>query len=581
MNSPGGRGKKKGSAGSSSAPPAAGASPSAPSGPAPPAPPAGAAAAAAASPHKRNLYYFSYPLFAAFALLRFVAFQLGLLVAWLCERLSRGALMAAKSSRAGDAPEPGGAAERVRACHKRAFECISMALRIDEDERAGQKEQAVEWYKKGIEELERGIAVLVVGQGDQCERARRLQSKMMTNLAMAKDRLQLLESGAVPKKKDPLTHTSNSLPRSKTVAKTGSTGLSGHHRTPSYSGISTASVSRPAANPATSTHKAAPKNSRTNKPSTPTPAARKKKDTKVFRNVDSNLANLILNEIVDSGPAVKFDDIAGQELAKQALQEIVILPSLRPELFTGLRAPARGLLLFGPPGNGKTMLAKAVAAESNATFFNISAASLTSKYVGEGEKLVRALFAVARELQPSIIFIDEVDSLLCERREGEHDASRRLKTEFLIEFDGVQSSGEDRILVMGATNRPQELDDAVLRRFTKRVYVSLPNEETRLILLKNLLSKQGSPLTQKELAQLARMTDGYSGSDLTALAKDAALGPIRELKPEQVKNMSASEMRNIKLSDFTESLKKIKRSLSPQTLEAYIRWNKDFGDTTV
>ncbi|XP_010020280.1 PREDICTED: spastin isoform X2 [Nestor notabilis] len=404
---------------------------------------------------------------------------------------------------------------------------------------------------------------------------------MMTNLAMAKDRLQLLESGAVPKKKDPLTHTSNSLPRSKTVAKTGSTGLSGHHRTPSYSGISSSSVSRPAPNPSASAHKVAPKNSRTNKPSTPTTAPRKKKDLKIFRNVDSNLANLILNEIVDSGPAVKFDDIAGQELAKQALQEIVILPSLRPELFTGLRAPARGLLLFGPPGNGKTMLAKAVAAESNATFFNISAASLTSKYVGEGEKLVRALFAVARELQPSIIFIDEVDSLLCERREGEHDASRRLKTEFLIEFDGVQCSGEDRILVMGATNRPQELDDAVLRRFTKRVYVSLPNEETRLILLKNLLSKQGSPLTQKELAQLARMTDGYSGSDLTALAKDAALGPIRELKPEQVKNMSASEMRNIKLSDFTESLKKIKRSLSPQTLEAYIRWNKDFGDTTV
>ncbi|KAM9017939.1 spastin isoform 4-T4 [Ara ararauna] len=578
MNSPGGRGKKKGSAGSSSAPPAAGPSPP---GPAPPVPPAGAAAAAP-SPHKRNLYYFSYPLFAVFALLRFVAFQLGLLFAWLCERFSCGALMAAKGSRAGagDAPEPGGAPETVRACHKRAFECISMALRIDEDER-GQKEQAVEWYKKGIEELEKGIAVLVIGQGDQCERARRLQAKMMTNLAMAKDRLQLLESGAVPKKKDPLTHTSNSLPRSKTVAKTGSTGLSGHHRTPSYSGISSSSVSRAAPNPAASAHKVAPKNSRTNKPSTPTTAPRKKKDLKIFRNVDSNLANLILNEIVDSGPAVKFDDIAGQELAKQALQEIVILPSLRPELFTGLRAPARGLLLFGPPGNGKTMLAKAVAAESNATFFNISAASLTSKYVGEGEKLVRALFAVARELQPSIIFIDEVDSLLCERREGEHDASRRLKTEFLIEFDGVQSSGEDRILVMGATNRPQELDDAVLRRFTKRVYVSLPNEETRLILLKNLLSKQGSPLTQKELAQLARMTDGYSGSDLTALAKDAALGPIRELKPEQVKNMSASEMRNIKLSDFTESLKKIKRSLSPQTLEAYIRWNKDFGDTTV
>ncbi|XP_072848853.2 spastin isoform X4 [Pogona vitticeps] len=580
MNSPGGRGKKKGFAAASSSPTrAAGASPSAAAGPAPSAqhPPQ---PVAVASPHKRNLYYFSYPLFAVFALLRFLAFQLGLLFAWLCERLSRGgALMAAAKGTPGKAGAVD-APETVRACHKRAFECISTALRIDEDE-AGQKEQAVEWYRRGIKDLEEGIAIPVIGQGDHYERARRLQAKMKTNLAMAKDRLELLESGAVPKKKDQLTHTSNSLPRSKSVAKAGSGGLSGHQRTPSYTGISNFNVPRQGNVPATSTQKATPKNNRANKPSTPTTAVRKKKEAKVFRNVDSNLANLILNEIVDSGPSVKFDDIAGQELAKQALQEIVILPSLRPELFTGLRAPARGLLLFGPPGNGKTMLAKAVAAESNSTFFNISAASLTSKYVGEGEKLVRALFAVARELQPSIIFIDEVDSLLCERREGEHDASRRLKTEFLIEFDGVQSSGEDRILVMGATNRPQELDDAVLRRFTKRVYVSLPNEETRLLLLKNLLSKQGNPLTQKELAQLARMTEGYSGSDLTALAKDAALGPIRELKPEQVKNMSASEMRNIRLSDFTESLKKIKRSLSPQTLEGYIRWNKDFGDTTV
>ncbi|XP_031807097.1 spastin isoform X7 [Sarcophilus harrisii] len=587
MNSPGGRGKKKGSG---SAAPAGPPPPCA--GPAPP-------AAAGPSPHKRNLCYFSCPLLATFALLRFVAFHLGLLFVWLCQRFSRALMAAKRSTRAAataatgpgataaasaPAPQPvpaGGEAERVRAFHKQAFEYISFALRIDEDEKAGQKDQAVEWYKKGIEELEKGIAVVVSGQGDQCDRARRLQAKMMTNLVMAKDRLQLLESGAVPKRKDPLTHTSNSLPRSKAVAKTASTGLSGHHRAPSCSGLSMLSSARQGTVPATTSHKGTPKTNRTNKPSTPMTAARKKKDLKNFRNVDSNLANLIMNEIVDNGTAVKFDDIAGQELAKQALQEIVILPSLRPELFTGLRAPARGLLLFGPPGNGKTMLAKAVAAESNATFFNISAASLTSKYVGEGEKLVRALFAVARELQPSIIFIDEVDSLLCERREGEHDASRRLKTEFLIEFDGVQSAGDDRVLVMGATNRPQELDEAVLRRFIKRVYVSLPNEETRLLLLKNLLSKQGSPLTQKELAQLARMTEGYSGSDLTALAKDAALGPIRELKPEQVKNMSASEMRNIRLSDFTESLKKIKRSVSPQTLEAYIRWNKDFGDTTV
>nr|XP_033792414.1 spastin isoform X1 [Geotrypetes seraphini] len=626
MNSPGGRGKKKKAlagtclSANSSAPPAlegeSGGSRSSSRN-------RGASGEQALTPHKRNIYYVSYPVVAVFALLRFLAFQLSVLCACFWERLAH--LMAAKRTAATPATastaapgrnteEPGKEDEKVRAHHKQAFQYISLALRIDEDEKGGQKEQAVEWYKKGIEELEKGIGVLVTGHGDQSDRTRRLQAKMMTNLTMAKDRLKLLEnlqagmqvhkqqmevcsdssnlafrnghlqseSGAVPKKRDPLTQPSNSIPRSKPTMKTGSTGLVGHQRTPSCSGLSNIPIAKQAASPSMSQKGTSVKNSvRTNKPSTPTAAVRRKKDIKNFKNVDSTLANLILNEVVDNGPAVKFCDIAGQDLAKQTLQEIVILPSLRPELFTGLRAPARGLLLFGPPGNGKTMLAKAVAAESNATFFNISAASLTSKYVGEGEKLVRALFAVARELQPSVIFIDEVDSLLCERREGEHDASRRLKTEFLIEFDGVQSSGDDRVLVMGATNRPQELDEAVLRRFTKRVYVSLPSEETRLLLLKNLLSKQGSPLTQKELAQLARMTDGYSGSDLTALAKDAALGPIRELEPEQVKNMSASEMRNLRLSDFMESLKKIKRSVSPQTLEAYIRWNKDFGDTTV
>ncbi|XP_015218379.1 spastin isoform X2 [Lepisosteus oculatus] len=562
MSSPGGRGKKKkGSACASSTP----------EGDAPD----------QVSLHKRNLYYFSYPLLAVFALFRFLALHLGVLFAWLCERLS--GAMAAKSKLPATADlgkdcEDNG--ERVRNHHKQAFEYISIALRIDEDDK-GHKEQAVQWYKKGIAELEKGIALPITGEGEHYERAKRLQAKMTTNLIMAKDRLKLLESGAVPKKKDPLTHSSHSLPRSKHVPKSTSTGLPGHQRSPSYSGPSSASTGRPAAQASTSTKGPAKTTNRpNNKPPTPTATPRKKKDLKNFKNVDSKLANLILNEIVDSGTPVRFNDVAGQDLAKQALQEIVILPALRPELFTGLRAPARGLLLFGPPGNGKTMLAKAVAMESNATFFNISAASLTSKYVGEGEKLVRALFAVARELQPSIIFIDEIDSLLCERREGEHDASRRLKTEFLIEFDGVQSGGDDRVLVMGATNRPQELDEAVLRRFSKRIYVALPTEETRLKLLKNLLGKHGNPLSQKELVQLAKMTGGYSGSDLTALAKDAALGPIRELRPEQVKNMSANEMRNITFADFVESLKKIKRSVSPQTLDLYVRWNKEYGDTT-
>ncbi|KAK7161294.1 hypothetical protein R3I94_004087 [Phoxinus phoxinus] len=506
--------------------------------------------------------------------------------------------MAAKDRASDGCDETG---ELIRNYHKQAFEFISLALQIDEDDK-GDKDKAVQWYRKGIAELEKGICIQVTGAGEKAKRARKLQDKMISNLTMAKDRLELLGKlvskspaegfsdhtglsfsngnlrpvaggGAVSKKKDTLTISNQSHLRPKITPKS-APNASGLHRAPSASGRT-----GPQNNQKGPSAKGGVRHN-VKASSAAAASPQRKRDMKNFKNVDSKLADLILNDIVDSGAAVQFNDIAGQDLAKQALQEIVILPALRPELFTGLRAPARGLLLFGPPGNGKTMLAKAVAMESNATFFNISAASLTSKYVGEGEKLVRALFAVARELQPSIIFIDEIDSLLCERREGEHDASRRLKTEFLIEFDGVQSGGDERVLVMGATNRPQELDEAVLRRFAKRIYVALPTEESRLEVLKNLLSKHRNPLSQKELSQLARMTEGYSGSDLTSLAKDAALGPIRELRPEQVRNISPNEMRDIRFPDFVDSLKRIKRSVCPQTLDQYVRWNREYGDTT-
>uniref|UniRef100_A0A3B4CEL4 Spastin n=1 Tax=Pygocentrus nattereri TaxID=42514 RepID=A0A3B4CEL4_PYGNA len=508
------------------------------------------------------------------------------LFSWTCRLFRRS--MAARPTELG-AAEPDAAGERIRNLHKQAFEYISVALRIDEDEK-GHKDQAVEWYRKGITELEKGIAIQVTGTGEKSDRARRLQAKMTTNLTMAKDRLELLgklsshfkcvyvcDSNTSQAKVKQPTRPPSSTPQrthSFTSAPTGATGRTGQHKvTTGNTGLlGKAQLRRQrGGQECAGYYKGQTNRSNFMSGGAPSSAPQPKRDMKNFKNVDSKLANLILNEIVDSGSAVRFEDVAGQDLAKQALQEIVILPALRPELFTGLRAPARGLLLFGPPGNGKTMLAKAVAMESNATFFNISAASLTSKYVGEGEKLVRALFAVARELQPSIIFIDEIDSLLCERREGEHDASRRLKTEFLIQFDGVQSGGDDRVLVMGATNRPQELDEAVLCSCVS---------QTRLKLLKNLLAKHGNPLTQKELSQLARMTDGYSGSDLTSLAKDAALGPIRELRPEQVRNLAANEMRNIRFSDFVDSLKKIKKSVSPQTLDQYVRWNREYGDTT-
>uniref|UniRef100_A0A1A9WBM6 Spastin n=1 Tax=Glossina brevipalpis TaxID=37001 RepID=A0A1A9WBM6_9MUSC len=300
------------------------------------------------------------------------------------------------------------------------------------------------------------------------------------------------------------------------------------------------------------------------------------------KGVEQKLVQIILGEIVEGGAKVEWSDIAGQDVAKQALQEMVILPSMRPELFTGLRAPAKGLLLFGPPGNGKTLLARAVATECSAKFFNISAASLTSKYVGYGEKLVRALFSVAREMQPSIIFIDEVDSLLSERNSNEHEASRRLKTEFLIEFDGLPGNPDgDRIMVLAATNRPQELDEAALRRFTKRVYVSLPDLDTRELLLRKLLQKQGNPLESNALKGLAKLTDGYSGSDLTALAKDAALEPIRGLNVEQIKNLDIGAVRPITENDFHNSLKRIRRSVAPQSLSLYAKWSQEYGDISI
>jgi len=287
-----------------------------------------------------------------------------------------------------------------------------------------------------------------------------------------------------------------------------------------------------------------------------------------------------MDEIVEERPSCTFEMVAGQAAAKQALQETVILPALRPELFTGLRTPTRGLLLFGPPGNGKTMLARAVASESDSLFFNISASTLTSKYVGEGEKLVRALFSSARQMQPAIIFIDEIDSLLCERSEGEHEASRRLKTEFLLEFDGLRGRQDDRILVMGATNRPQDLDEAVLRRFSKRIYVRLPSRGDRIILLQQLLQQQFNQLSEHEIHQIAQLTGGYSGSDLANLARDAAYGPIRELEIDEVKSLDPVKLRRVNMSDFLESMKKMKKSISGDNLIAYEAWNQKFGENS-
>ncbi|KXS19765.1 AAA-domain-containing protein [Gonapodya prolifera JEL478] len=290
------------------------------------------------------------------------------------------------------------------------------------------------------------------------------------------------------------------------------------------------------------------------------------------------MATAILNEVLVRSPSVSWDDIVGLDSAKRALKEIIVLPSLRPELFTGLRSPAKGVLLFGPPGTGKTMLARAVASEAHSTFFAISASSLTSKWVGESEKMVRALFALARQMQPSVIFIDEVDSILTERRENEHDASRRLKTEFLIQFDGVSSASEDRVLVLGATNRPQELDEAALRRFTKRIYIPLPEPKTRESLFGHFLKDQRHDLSTKQLQVLVSQTEQYSPSDLHALARDASLGPIRELG-DRVLKVPPDKIRPISYNDFVEARKMVKSSVHSDTITFLERWNEKYGFT--
>ncbi|XP_058975934.1 spastin isoform X3 [Musca domestica] len=591
--------------------------------------------------------------------------------------------------------------------HRRAFEYISKALKIDE-ENEGHKELAIELYRKGIKELEDGIAVdCWSGRGEVWERAQRLHDKMQTNLSMARDRLHFLElrdeqlrmealhlrEEQQNKKQDNTRNRSNLKHRKTTTPSTtskaaaatknvqvvqpmqmeynssnnnnsgGSAGAScsipmvrinnttklrsiaAHNIRNNYNSNNassnagspsatasgrklTVSSKRPGNLAVVNKSQTLPRNLGSKnaiagvsqrqpiKTAATPPAVRRQfssgRNTPPQRSrtpisgigggssgggqsnsgastpvvsvkgVEQKLVQIILDEIVEGGAKVEWSDIAGQEVAKQALQEMVILPAVRPELFTGLRAPAKGLLLFGPPGNGKTLLARAVATECSATFLNISAASLTSKYVGDGEKLVRALFAVAREMQPSIIFIDEVDSLLSERSSNEHEASRRLKTEFLVEFDGLPGNPDgDRIVVLAATNRPQELDEAALRRFTKRVYVSLPDMETRELLLRRLLQKQGSPLDTDALKRLAKLTEGYSGSDLTALAKDAALEPIRELNVEQVKCLDISAMRPITENDFHNSLKRIRRSVAPQSLTSYEKWSQEYGDITI
>ncbi|XP_020352011.1 katanin p60 ATPase-containing subunit A1 isoform X2 [Oncorhynchus kisutch] len=313
------------------------------------------------------------------------------------------------------------------------------------------------------------------------------------------------------------------------------------------------------------------------------------KDVKKFdgQGYDKDLIEALERDIISQNPNVKWDDIADLEEAKKLLKEAVVLPMWMPEFFKGIRRPWKGVLLVGPPGTGKTLLAKAVATECRTTFFNVSSSTLTSKYRGESEKLVRLLFEMARFCAPTTIFIDEVDSM-CSRRgtSEEHEASRRVKAELLVQMDGVGGASENEdpskmVMVLAATNFPWDIDEALRRRLEKRIYIPLPSAKGRVELLKINL-KELELANDVDMAKIAEQMEGYSGADITNVCRDASLMAMRRriegLMPEEIRNISRDEMHMpTTMEDFESSLKKVSKSVSASDLEKYEKWIEEFG----
>nr|XP_057928707.1 katanin p60 ATPase-containing subunit A1 [Doryrhamphus excisus] len=302
---------------------------------------------------------------------------------------------------------------------------------------------------------------------------------------------------------------------------------------------------------------------------------------------DKDLVEALERDIISQNPNIKWDDIADLGDAKKLLKEAVVLPMWMPAFFKGIRRPWKGVLMVGPPGTGKTLLAKAVATECRTTFFNVSSSTLSSKYRGESEKLVRLLFEMARFYAPTTIFIDEIDSM-CSRRgtSEEHEASRRVKAELLVQMDGVGCVSESddpskMVMVLAATNFPWDIDEALRRRLEKRIYIPLPSGKGRVELLRINL-KELELADDVDLDKIAQQMEGYSGADITNVCRDASLMAMRRriegLTPEEIRNISRDEMHMpTTMEDFEAALKKVSKSVSAADLEKYEKWIEEFG----
>ncbi|CCW66793.1 unnamed protein product [Phytomonas sp. Hart1] len=311
-----------------------------------------------------------------------------------------------------------------------------------------------------------------------------------------------------------------------------------------------------------------------------------------------DLAQIIMRDIVDTNPAVRWSDIAELDNAKHLLKEAVVMPVKYPGLFEGIVRPWKGIFLFGPPGTGKTLLAKAVATECRTTFFNISASTVVSKWRGDSEKLVRMLFDLAVHYAPSTIFIDEIDSIMSTRSSaGEHEGSRRMKTELLVQMDGLaKRRGGNIVFVLAASNTPWDLDAAILRRLEKRILVPLPSLEARRLIFCRILhdnvittAEDTSSPDEFDWSRCAELTEGMSGADIDIICRETIMRPIRKLleKLEEADTAPSSSSRtldctNIKrpkasMADIEASIACTCSSIRDGDLGRYQEWAKKHG----